>query len=226
MPRRIFQPGKIVAYSNYGGALAGYIVQRVSGGPFETYVQRNIFAPLQMTHSTFVQPLPRSLARHMSDGHLRASGSAMPFELPPGPSGGMSTTSDDMAHFMIAQLHQGEYAGARILSPATAELMHAPAFRPIPHLPAMALGFYHEDRNGHIVIGHGGDTVYFHSDLELVLDEDPGYFVSLNSQGENSAADRILAALLRGFMNRYFPGHPPGAPHARLGEARWQIVGG
>ena len=45
-PRRIFPPGEVPAYSNYGVGLASYIVQRVSGEPFEQYVQKHIFAPL------------------------------------------------------------------------------------------------------------------------------------------------------------------------------------
>ena len=45
-PMRIFPPGEIPAYSNYGVGLASYIVQRASGEPFEQYVQEHIFAPL------------------------------------------------------------------------------------------------------------------------------------------------------------------------------------
>src|SRR5437763_6195429 len=58
MPRRIFPPGVVPAYSNYGVTLAGYIVERVSGREFNDYVTQNIFKPLRMLHSTFPQPLP------------------------------------------------------------------------------------------------------------------------------------------------------------------------
>ncbi len=57
-PHRLFQPGKVPAYSNYGVGLGSYIVQRVSGEPFEQYVAEHIFSPLGMTHSTFIQPPP------------------------------------------------------------------------------------------------------------------------------------------------------------------------
>ncbi|MDF2902058.1 MAG: beta-lactamase, partial [Phenylobacterium sp.] len=50
-PQRIFPAGSTPAYSNYGAALAGYIVQRVSGQPYEAYVERNILKPLGMDHS-------------------------------------------------------------------------------------------------------------------------------------------------------------------------------
>jgi CubicO group peptidase (beta-lactamase class C family) len=49
-PHRFAAPGKALAYSNYGIAMIGYIVQRVSGEPFADYVQHHIFTPLGMTH--------------------------------------------------------------------------------------------------------------------------------------------------------------------------------
>ena len=68
VPARIFAPGTTPAYSNYGAALAGYIVQRVSGEPFDDYMERHIFGPLGMHHSTFREPLPATLAADMSKG--------------------------------------------------------------------------------------------------------------------------------------------------------------
>src|SRR5579864_4272816 len=79
-PTRIFPPGNIPANSNYATATAGYIVQRVSGKPFEQYVQENIFGPLGMHHTTFVQPLPADLQPLMSNGYVVASQPAKSFE--------------------------------------------------------------------------------------------------------------------------------------------------
>jgi CubicO group peptidase (beta-lactamase class C family) len=47
----VHKPGKVVAYSNWGSALAAYIVERVSGQSFDEYVHEHIFAPLGMEHT-------------------------------------------------------------------------------------------------------------------------------------------------------------------------------
>ena len=73
MPARIFPPGKIPSYSNYGFTLAGYIVERVSGEKFERYIENHILKPLAMNNSTFDQPLPQQLSPQMSKGYLSAS---------------------------------------------------------------------------------------------------------------------------------------------------------
>src|SRR5262249_26593754 len=82
-----------------------------------------------------------------------------------------------------------------------------------PAMNAMALGFYEETRNGHRIIGHGGDTVYFHSDLHLILDAGVGFFVSYNSGGKGDISNRT--ALFEQFLDRYFPYQaPPATPPA------------
>jgi len=121
MPQEIFPPGTTPAYSNYGATLAGYIVQRVSGMPFDDYIEQNIFVPLGMTHSTFRQPLPANLKPLMSEGYNKVSQPPKDFEFVQAwPAGSLATTADDMSHFMIAHLQNGEYNGARILKPETA----------------------------------------------------------------------------------------------------------
>ena len=209
MPDRIFAPGTTPAYSNYGASLAGYIVQRVSGQPFDDYIEQHIFAPLGMTHSTFRQPLPAALAANMSKGYRTASGPPGPYELVQmPPAGALATTGSDLSRFMIAHLQDGEYQGARILKPETAQKMHSLAFQPAPGLPGMALGFYQEPANGHRVIGHAGDTGLFHSDLHLYLDDHVGLYISLNSAGTGGAGtlgSGLRTLVFRGFNDRYFP---------------------
>ena len=204
IPARIYPPGTVPAYSNYATSVAGYIVERVSGRPFDEYVAENIFKPLNMTHSTFTQPLPSNLVPLMSNGYRLGSGDAQSFEIVnPFPAGSLSSTATDMAQFMIAHLQDGQLGSVQILKPETARLMHSRLFGLDDAMNAMCYGFYEESRNGHRIIGHGGDTVFFHSDLHLVLDQKVGFFVSYNSAGRSDSPGRTN--LWQAFLDRYFP---------------------
>jgi hypothetical protein len=214
-PRRVMAAGSTPAYSNYGAGLAGYVVERASGQSFDDYVESKIFTPLGMTHSTFRQPLPERFAEAMSKGYEVGSGEAKPFELIGlSPAGSMSASGADMARFMIAHLQKGAHGATRILEEATAVQMHGTLDRQIPPLNSMALGFYQTDTNGHRIIAHGGDTQWFHSDLNLFLDDGVGIFLSVNSLGREGAAGPIRTAFLSGFCDRYFPASPAGEADA------------
>jgi CubicO group peptidase (beta-lactamase class C family) len=225
IPERIFPPGTTPAYSNYGAALAGYIVERVSGRPFNDYVAENIFKPLAMSRSTFAQPLPPDLKPLMSNGYNLGSGKAKPFEIvEEAPAGALSATAADLAHFMVAHLQNGKYETTQILRPETATLMHSRQFGLSPALNGMCLGFYEETRNGHRIIGHGGDTQYFHSDLHLMPDANLGFFVSYNSAGKGDISPRT--ALWEHFLDRYFPYTPPAVEKLSSADADARTVSG
>jgi len=221
LPKRVFAPGTTPAYSNYATALAGYIVERVSGVEFDTYIERNIFQPLGMDHSSFRQPLPASLAPFMATGYPRASAEPKPFELiSVPPAGSLSMSGADGAKFMIAQLNNG----AGLMSPETAKIMHKPAYGALPGLDRMALGFYEQRINDVQAIAHGGDLLNFHGYLWLFPDKNTGLLIEMNSTGEDGAADRIRQALFEQFADRYFPAAndkppvelPTAAEHARM----------
>lgn len=204
IPARIYPPGTVPAYSNYATALAGYIVERVSGRSFDEYIVENIFKPLKMTRSTFSQPLSTELAGLMSNGYRVGSDEPGPFEvINPYPAGSLSSTATDMAQFMMAHLQEGQLGEARILKPETVRLMHSRLFALDDAANAMCYGFYEESRNGQRIIGHAGDTVYFHSDLHLVLDQKVGFFVSYNSLGRTETQGRT--SLWESFLDRYYP---------------------
>jgi CubicO group peptidase (beta-lactamase class C family) len=206
LPPRVFEPGSMVAYSNYGVTLAGYIVQRVSGQPYEAYMAKHIFAPLGMDRSTFLQPVPATMSSTGPQGYVSASMPAASFEyLGTIPSGALSSTGADMAKFMLAHLGGGRLGSAQILQPQTVAQMHEPGFRPVPSLPALSLGFYGEDRNGERIIGHAGDLISFHADMHLLLDANVGIFFAMNSMGKDVASTAVRTALFRGFVDRYFP---------------------
>jgi CubicO group peptidase (beta-lactamase class C family) len=202
----LFAPGAVPAYSNYGATLAGYIVERVSGEPFERYVERHIFLPLGMAHSTFDQPLPPRFRSAMSEGYRTATTAPQPYELiTTRPAGSLTTTTADMTHFMIAHLEHGRFDDHEILDSQTVELMHTPSETALPGFSTIAHGFFYDTRNGHIVIGHGGDTVFFHTEFDLLPEEGVGIFYNFNSRGRDNAVYPLRKALFDEFMDRYFP---------------------
>jgi CubicO group peptidase (beta-lactamase class C family) len=207
IPRRVCPPGERPSYSNYGAGLAAYVVQRVSGMPFEDYADRFVFRPLSMRRSTFLQPPPPPLRPLLSMPYSKASAGPRPFEIvQPAPAGALSASATDMGRFMLAHLQGGSVEAGRILRPDTVRLMHARAFGVSPSVNGMALGFYEENRNGRRIIGHAGDTKAFHSDLHLMLDDGVGFFVSYNSAGRNQAGGR--PDLWQAFLDRYYPAGP------------------
>jgi CubicO group peptidase (beta-lactamase class C family) len=208
MPARVRPPGELTSYSNYGTSLAGYIVEVVSGMLFEQYIEENIFKPLGTEHSTFRQPLPEALAPDMSAGYTYKNGAFKEekFELLNGmaPAGALSACATDMARFMIAHLQNGAYGGARILKEETAKFMHSRLFGHDPRVNGNAHGFWEFGYNDLHLIEHGGDTIYFHSQLALIPDKNVGWFVSYNTSPGGSREQ-----LFHAFLNRFYPASSP-----------------
>ncbi|OMF07417.1 hypothetical protein BK127_29300 [Paenibacillus sp. FSL H7-0331] len=198
-------PGEMMSYSNYGAALAGLIVEEISGIDYNDYIQKNIFNPLDMKYATVHEPVPASLEPYAVLGYARENGQFVtkPLTYEGGfrPAGSGSVSAVDMAHFMIAHLQNGRYGDQQILKPETAKLMHAPAFQFDKRLPAMDLGFYELRMNGLRVIAHGGADTLFNTELYLVPDKQIGIFVSY-SGGEGGTA---AAGLAKAFFDRYYP---------------------
>ncbi len=206
VPERIYPPGEVPAYSNYGVTLAGYIVERVTGDAYDDYVERHVFAPLGMSSSTTRQVLPEDFRARMSRGYLLGSGPDYPFEMfGVSPAGGATTTVTDMAKFMIAWLQEGELAGRRILAADTARRTLATPLPVVPPLNGMLLGFFEQGYGGRRMAGHGGDSQYFHSMLNLYPDEGVGVYLVVNSTGRDGAAGTVRANFMSEFADRYFP---------------------
>ena len=217
IPGRVRPPGTFSSYSNYATALAGYVVERVSGVPFDDYIDQRILAPLGMTQTTTRQPLPAKLSADMSGGHQWAGGryKSEKFEIVlPAPAGSMSSSAADMGKFMIAHLNNGSFGGQRILADSTAKLMHARAFGHDPRVPGFALGFYEKSSHGLRIIGHGGDTRWFHTDMALIPGERLGVFVSYNT---SSGGELSFATFLTQFLDHYYP--TPATPVAVSADA-------
>jgi CubicO group peptidase (beta-lactamase class C family) len=222
IPGRVRPPGTFSSYSNYATAVAGYIVQRVSGENYDDYIEKHILAPLGMTQTTTRQPLPAGLKNDMSNGYIWAGGVYQPqkFEIINAPpAGSIASSATDMSKFMIAHLEDGK----GILAESTAKKMHARAFGHDPRLPGFALGFYEQSSHGLRIIGHGGDTRWFHTDLALIPEEKLGVFVSYNTA---SGAELSFGPFLTQFLDHYYPSPAtPVAPSADAAKEAARVAG-
>ncbi|WP_433944643.1 serine hydrolase domain-containing protein [Paenibacillus sp. SN-8-1] len=204
LPSLCRKPGEQVAYSNQGLSLAGYLVQKLSGKPFEDVIRERIFKPLQMNHSSFhFEESEPNLARSYSydSGTYKAAPYSYIHHLP---AGALNSTAEDMTHYMIAHLQQGQYEGSRILSDKTAELMHQTQFTINKNMPGMAYGFYERYQNGLRLIEHDGGIDEFESYMYLLPSEHTGIFISTNS-GEGT---NVIEQLIGAYLNRFYPDTP------------------
>jgi len=236
IPARVRPPGDCAAYSNYGAALAGYVVARVSGQSYDQYIQEHILDPLGMAHSAALATLHPNVGAHQSVGYLYEDGAFQVFPKFYGPSdlapmGYMGASATDIARFMIAHLQDGRYSDAnipetRILGESTARQMHTTLFTHDPRLLGTAYGFFDFSDNGQRTIGHNGEAEPMHSLLLLLLDQKLGVFVAYNSLDAGALTTQHLG-FQRAFFDHYYPAPAvdPIQPPADFAERAGRFVG-
>jgi CubicO group peptidase (beta-lactamase class C family) len=123
-------PGERFEYSNSNYEVLGRLVEVASGEPYDDYISRHVFAPLNMRHS------------HASAAEAKLDGLASPtplwFGLPRPhlqgaglrsdlvPAGYLISSAEDMTHYLVAQLNGGRYEGTAVLSSAGVDTLHRP----------------------------------------------------------------------------------------------------
>jgi CubicO group peptidase (beta-lactamase class C family) len=208
VPRRIRPPGEQIAYSNTGMALAGYLVEAVSGLPFDEYVELNIFQPLGMTRSSFQQPYPVHLAPDVVPSGAD-SGVILLY-----PSGSMISTVADMGRFITAHLNGGRLGDARILSEESVREMQGQQVTAHANMPGIAYGFFENYTNGRRVLFHTG--LSGHQSLLCLLPEGKVGFYLVLSARQGGAYQDLRRKFLQAFLDRYYPATQPSTLPAPL----------
>ena len=207
LPKRVRQPGELYVYGDVGMALAGYLVEVVSGLPFTEYIDKNILQPLEMQHSSFAQPLSGELAKDLAVGYDYRNGAYLKTPFVCGkssPTIGMSATATDMADFLISQF-QGEKDGkGRILAEKTLSQMQQQHFTNFPNHDGMsgsAYGWYERFQNNQRALEHGGSMYGYSSQIFILPEHNLGFFFAANSEDKTQLRENLIAE----FLNRYYP---------------------
>ena len=199
---RLTQPvGSTFQYSNINFIIAGLLVEKVSGQSYGDYVSQHIFEPLDMYRS-YTSRAP-ALADGLSDGHLDMFGRAFRDGrgMPPSylPTGGLISSAEDMSHYLIAQLNDGRYSDALLLSAQGIAELHTPA---IPFGEGYyAMGWASGTKDGVTLVNHNGDTGNFHTFIILMPEQSSGIVLLANASGFEQSKSGVVDRIAWGIFN-------------------------
>lgn len=207
LPERYLPPGEIISYNDHGYTLAGLLVEDVTGMPFDEYMAAHILAPLQMNNSSFAQPLPPALQTRLAVGYRYDSRTYQPYAfdyINVAPAAALVAPAAEMAHFLIAQLNGGSYAGTAILQPETVAAMQQTQFVHHPALRGRGYGFAEWRENGYRAVYHDGGNPGFLNRLLLLPAEGVGFYLTFNGD-QYTSATRFHREFTTAFFDTFFP---------------------
>jgi CubicO group peptidase (beta-lactamase class C family) len=187
-------PGTKNEYSNMGIVVAGYLVEVISGMPFDQYCKDNIFAPLGMTKTSWrLADIDRSL---LAEPYDKSSSGYVPYGQygePDYPDGMLRTSAVELSRFIIAYMQGGRYRGQRILKPRTVKDMLRTQ---TPLDSSQGLVWSSQSINGRTVWGHDGDDNGAGTKMWLDPDRRTGVILMTNGIWKDDD-NALLAALFR-----------------------------
>lgn len=181
-------PGARYEYSNIGMTLAGEIVARTSGVPYEEYVRRHILTPLGMASTSIAATDPGG-PPDLAQGYtlLRRDGSRqrVPAYQVQGlaPVAGLVSTTEDLARFASWQLRVLAGRDEKVLQRASLEAMQQVQFMPPDSWTTAGYGYQIWRENDRTFVGHAGTCPGFQSQLLVRSQDRIATIVMINAQG-------------------------------------------
>ena len=210
--------GTTYQYSTVNYAVLGLIVQAVAGRPYESYVQTEIFDPLQMRGSftSAAEAERHGLATGYRYWFGRPRAADLPYNRGLVPAGYLVSDAEDMGHYLIAQLNHGRYGSASVLSTEGVDELHRPAVQTPEPGTSYGMGWFVGPIDGIPAIHHQGETFNFHANVVLVPSSRTGVIVLMNA--ENSI-DLFLAGRMGTIsegVTSLLEGRDPAPPPSRI----------
>ncbi|UTW59134.1 beta-lactamase family protein [Kordiimonas sp. SCSIO 12603] len=200
LPPLVREPGQLYAYSNYGYALAAYVVEKTTGMPFSKYVKDHILTPLNMHNSSYT--LENYIKEKLATGY---DGDKLSLQERPYtyvhryPSTSMMTSAEDMANLMIAVLNSGTYEDRKVYGNIATKLIQTPLYETTSQTSGYSAGFQLSDRWGHQIIWHDGTHFGFNAYIMLFPELNMGFFAASNHHDGN-----LLGDLRFDLLNKFF----------------------
>src|SRR5688572_9794080 len=211
-------PGTRMSYSNPGYAIAGHIIEKLTGQKYEDRIAEEIFKPIGMTESSFYL-MPDDHAK-LAKGYSSRSGPPVPYtSIYLRPAGNLHTSAGDMGKFVQLLLNWGETATDLVVDPEYLSNMEHPR----TSLASAAglhsgygTGLASSFVDGFPMLGHNGGIEGFSSSFAYSTSRDVGYVVLLNSTHSPEAIRRISRLAVRYLKANV---EAPPKPEAQVSEA-------
>ncbi len=199
-PHQVYEPGTIIAYSNYSTALAAYIIEQITGQPFSNYEMEHIFSPLSMSQTSGHPTLADypSLIKKKAKGYFpnqEGDFKEGPWSyIPLYPAGSVNGTAKDLAKYAIALMPIGSQS-LIFKDRNTLDDMLTQSYSPNEYMLSNAHGFW-EYAGSVRGLGHGGNTATMSANLIIVPEERFGVIVLTNASGEMAITYGLMKLLL------------------------------
>lgn len=213
-----------MSYSNPGYGIAGYLIEKISGTPFDQYIHDNILTPLGITTGDFrFTPANKAL---LATGYSDPQHSAGWPYIYLRPAGDMKASPGELAKFVQFFLRRGRIPDVQIVKPDSIMRMET-VETTLAAKNGLRLGYglanYTGVTGGVVTHGHDGGIDGFISTYRYMPEQNWGYVVLLNStQSYKALLD--LNALAVDFLSRDFP--KPQHPAVFVPPADLQRVAG
>ncbi len=184
--KRIRKPGKVTAYSTYGIALSGLLVQDITNSLLEAYMRANIWKPLGMNMTSIDLPEEHGVLTSLGYEMYNNINIPQPWEwYHTFPASSINSTVSDMGRYMRMLLNLGEIDGQRILSTELTKKMLTKQLSIHPDADGFTFGLYERKWNDILSISHGGEMLGYSSFMTLLPEENIGIFVVHHHEGTN-----------------------------------------
>lgn len=191
-----FEPGTKFRYSGGGVTIAQLAIMDIEKKPYPQIAQETVLGPLNMTNSTYQQPLPDDTRKKAATGY-RMDGKAVAGKIhvyPEMAAAGLWTTPTDLARFAIESQLSLVGKSNKVLSKEMTAKMVTPFLASEP----TGLGFFSEKHSAATYFGHGGADEGFRAQLLVHKDKGYGAVVMVNSDN-----GQIMNEIIRSIAREY-----------------------
>src|SRR5690242_365454 len=214
-------PGTRFSYSNPGYGIAGYLIEKVSGQPFDAYIRQNVLAQLEITVGDF--RLTDANRGALAQGYQGNPPRSVPYKnIYLRPAGDMKASPGELAKLVQFFLRRGRAGDVQLVKPETIARMEYPETI-LSAKNGLRLGYglanYTESGGGVITHGHDGGIDGFISTYRYMPEQNWGYVVLLNADFSGKALDE-LNTLAIDFLSKDFPKPQPPVPQLSPAELR------